>query len=363
MRLIYVAFLLCIYSTVVAQSGTWTAFYNADSTLTGYKDNKGMVRIEPKFSGLSVASRFDNIIAVTEKSNDQWQSYYLTRSGRKVGRDSLFIFDNAADCESEGFIRFHDRKAGKTGLLNRNGDVVIPAGYDAMTRVNNGMLIVLKDAEKKYWDTTRHSDCNHYSWVGGTELLLDTAGNVLAENFRSGHDLDFFSVKKLSQPDADTTRASFRAKDGSYLSFINFKKEFSAWLKRDLFPGLTPERLMAAAYDTVTWWSPEGWIKTDKSAFIKNNFDVVKNGLWEILQPGADYFISIDGLNPFMYEGAGFEKYYDNCGEARQSIYPLMNIVVSHTIKKEIRQNHFSFLRTDDGYKLIEVTMRTGNLK
>jgi len=348
-----------VYSAAAAQTGTWTAFYNADSTLTGYKDQSGMVKIAPKFSGLGSAYRFDHIIAVTEESNGKWQSYYLTKTGKIAGRDSLFFFDNTQDCESEGFIRFHDRNTDRMGLFNRNGDIVIPAGYNALTRVMNGMLVVLKDAEKKYWDTTGHSGCNHYSWVDGKEMLIDTLGNVLVEDFKPGNNLNFFSVKKLSQPDADTTRTNFRAKAGGYLSFTDFEKEFRTWLRSELLPGLTVEKLIAASCDSITWWSGDEWVKTNKTAFINNNFELLRKGLLEIQQPGTGYFIGNDGLNQFMYEGPEFEKYYNNCGEAKQWIYPVMNIVVSHS---DLAQNHFSFLRTEKGYRLIEVTMRSGRL-
>jgi hypothetical protein len=361
MKTISFLFLVCfVCSAAAAQTGTWTAFYNSDSTLTGYKDQSGMVKIEPKFSGLGSAYRFDHIIAVAEENNGKWQSYYLTKAGKITGRDSLFIFDNTPDCESEGFIRFHDRKTDRMGLFNRNGDIVIPTGYNAMTRVMNGMLVVLKDAEKKYWDTTGHSDCNHYSWVGGKEMLLDTLGNVLAEDFRLADNLNFFSAKKTAQPDADTTRTNFRAKGGGYLSFTNFEKEFRTWLSSELFPGLTAEKLIAASCDSITWWSTDEWVRTNKTAFVNNNFELLKNGLLEIQQPGADYFIGNDGLNQFMYEGREFENYYNNCGESKQWIYPVMNIVVSHS---DLTQNNFSFLRTEKGYRLIEVTLRSGKLR
>lgn len=361
MKTISFLFLICfVCLAAAAQTGTWTAFYNADSTLTGYKDENGAVKITPKFTGPGSAYRFDHIIAVTEENNGKWQSYYLTKAGKITGRDSLFIFDNTPDCESEGFIRFHDRKTDRMGLFNRNGVIVIPAGYNAMTRVMNGMLVVLKDAEKKYWDTTGHSGCNHYSWVGGKEMLVDTLGNVLVEDFKGGNALNFFSVKKSVQPDADTTRTNFRANRGGHLSFTDFEKEFRAWLNAELLHGLTTERLIAASYDSITWWSTDEWVKTNKTAFIHNNVELLKKGLLEIQQPGADYFIGNDGLNQFMYEGPEFENYYNNCGESKQWIYPVMNIVVSHS---DQAQNNFSFLRTEKGYRLIEVTMKTGKLK
>lgn len=111
--------------------------------------------------------------------------------------------------------------------------------------------------------------------------------------------------------------------------------------------------------DTVTWWSSAEWVRTNKGAFIRNNFALLSKGLLEVLRPGADYTIGRDGLNQFMYEGPEFEKYYNNCGESREWMYPVMSIVVSHS---EQAQNNFSFLRTEKGYKLIEVTLRSEEL-
>lgn len=78
-KLFILTFLTTISSlTLLAQSkDTWTSFWNKDSTLIGYKDNHGVVKIEPKFTGLTNARKFDNILAVSEESNGNWSSYYL----------------------------------------------------------------------------------------------------------------------------------------------------------------------------------------------------------------------------------------------------------------------------------------------
>lgn len=345
--------------TLLGQSNdTWTSFWNEDTTLIGYKDKNGITKIEPKFTGFSSARKFDNIIAVTEEINGKWKSYYLTKTGKIAGKDSLYIFDNGSDCESEGFIRFRDNKTDKVGMFNGNGDIVIPAEYNGLTRVENGLVIALKGAEKKYLEGGEY-----FSWVGGEGLLIDTLNNILIENFSYDNNLNFFSLEKTSTPHSDTTRKSFLAKDGSYYSFVDFEKEFRQWLKNDLFVNLTSEKLIKASYDTITWGSPNGWAKTDKKKFINNNFEILKNGMKEILSPNCDYFISKDGLNPFIYEGEEFEKYFNNCGEAIEWIYPTMSIVLSHKNKKDFSQNHYEFLRTDKGYKLISVTIGNEKIK
>lgn len=360
MKFYILIFLTTISSmTLLGQTNdAWTSFWNKDTTLVGYKDKNGVVQIEPKFTGFSSARKFENIIAVSEEKNGKWSSYYLTKKGRIVGRDSLHIFDNGSDCESEGFIRFRDHKTDKAGMFNKNGDIVVPAIYNDLTRVRNGIIIALKGAEKKYWEGGEH-----YSWVGGQEFLIDTNNNILIDNFKLDNKLNFFTLKKTNSPHSDTTRKSFLARDGRYYSFVDFETEFKQWITNELQNNLTFERLVSISYDTITWESKNGWAKTNKQKLLTENFTILKNGLLEILQPKTDYFISSDGLNPFMYEGVEFEKYFNNCGESKDWIYPTMSIIISHGDKKNFTQNHYEFLRTDNGYKLICLTIRNEKMK
>ena len=362
MKQVIMTYLFILTSSILygQNSETWTAFYNKDSTLIGYKDKAGIMRIEPKFKYWTSAKKFDNIVAVTDQN---YKSYYLTKSGIVIGKDSLYVFDNSCDCESEGFIRFSDRKTENVGMFDRTGKIVIPAIYNYLTQVQNGMVLGLKGAEKKYWDKDKHSDCNHFSWSGGQEVLLDTLNTVLIENFKFNNSLNFFSINKTKEPHSDTIRNSFLAKDGSYYSFVDFKKEFVQWIKTELQSDLTLERLISISYDSIIWESQDSWNKTNKEKVIKENFSLLKNGLLEILQPKTEYSISIDGLNPFMFEGAEFEKYFNNCGESKDWIYPTVSIIISHMTRRNLTQNHYEFLRTDNGYKLISLTIRNEKMK
>lgn len=360
MKLYILTFFTTISSlTLLGQSNdTWTSFWNKDTTLLGYKDKNNVVKIEPKFTGFTSATKFENIIGVTEEKNGKWSSYYLTKQGRIVGRDSLHLFDNGSDCESEGFIRFRDHKTDKAGMFNNNRDIVISAIYNDLTRVRNGMIIALKGAEKKYWE-----DGEHYSWIGSQEFLIDTNNNILIDNFKLDDKLNFFTLEKTNNPHPDTTRKSFLAKDGSYYSFVDFENEFRQWITTELQNNLTLERLINISYDTITCESMGGWAKTNKKKLITDNFTILKNGLLEILQPKTEYFISSNGLNPFMFEGVEFEKYFNNCGESKDWIYPTMSIIISHGDKKDFTQKHYEFLRTDNGYKLICLTIRNEKMK
>lgn len=333
---------------------TWTAFWNEDTSCIGFKDKNGLIKIEPKFSGFTVAQRFDDIIAVSEEINDSWHNYYLTKPGRIVGRDSLYIFDNGADCESGGFIRFRDPKTDKAGVFNRNGDIRIPAEYNDLTRVRNGMIIAIKDAKKEYFEGGEI-----FRWTGGNEMLIDTNNNVLVENFKYNDDLNFFSSKISAQPDPDTIRQNFRTKNGQYISFIDFDKEFRSWLRSSLLKNFTKRNLLNSSDKEITYWKePEGWKSETRKRFVKQNFEIIKTRLLQLNSVECNYEIFSGMLNPYIYDTDEYRQFFNNCGEPMEWIYPVKDVVISYDVNNELIQDHFEFLRTGNRYRLISVTIR-----
>jgi hypothetical protein len=336
---------------------SWTSFWNKDTTLIGYKNKDGTVKIEPKFVGVTIAKEFDDIIAVTEAINDSSASYYLTKTGRIVGRDSLYIFDNGADCESEGYIRFHDGKTDKVGMFNKNGDIVVPAEYNALSNIRNGMIIALKGAEKKQRG-------EHFSWKGGEVLLIDSINRTLITNFKFYYNLNFFSVIISDHPTKDSIRQTFQGVNGQYYSFIDFDKEFWQWLKTSLLRDLTKKALLSSSFQKITVWKePEGWIGEEKGYFIEKNFELLNTKLLELNSSKCDYSIFAEGLNPFIFESEEYKEYFNNCAASKDWLYPVKNVVITYKNKRDLKQNSFEFLRTEIGYKLISVTIQNGKLK
>ncbi|MCH5716842.1 hypothetical protein [Niabella hibiscisoli] len=86
-------FLVLLFTTGRAQSDVWTAYWNADTTLYGFKNNSGQVTIEPRFSGAGVARKLEHIMSVIEESpaTGKWSAYFLTRTGKKQV-STVFIF-------------------------------------------------------------------------------------------------------------------------------------------------------------------------------------------------------------------------------------------------------------------------------
>ncbi|MCF6352057.1 MAG: WG repeat-containing protein [Cyclobacteriaceae bacterium] len=359
----YITFLI-VLSTQAQNNNTWTAFWDESSGLTGFKNAKGQIEIEPKFMGLTTAKKFDGIIAAMEEKEGNYETYYLTKSGKKVGFDSLYMYDNGADCESEGYIRFRDKETDKVGMFDKNGTIIIPAIYNELSRVHNGLVWALKEAKKEYWDKHKEDGCNHYSWKDGKEMLINTKNEIIIENIEYESNLSLLSLQISAEQNDTLNRQSFKGKNGKFYSFIDFEKEFSNWMNSELPNSLTLDKLIKVSFDSITYFKePNGWKTELKADFLKRNVELIKTRLLEIKKPETDYFISINGLNPFIFEGKEFSKYYNNCGEAMSAKYPVMSLIINNKTKSGLLQDHFDFIRTDDGYKLISITISNGEVK
>jgi hypothetical protein len=131
-----------------------------------------------------------------------------------------------------------------------------------------------------------------------------------------------------------------------------------------LLENLTKNNLFNATYKEVTFWKePDGWNSEAKGSFIARNFKLIKLKLLQLNSKTCDYNIFDEGLNPGIYESDEYRDFFNNCGESKDWIYPIKSIVINYKNKKDIEQDHFDFLRTDDGYKLISVTIRKGEIK
>jgi hypothetical protein len=329
-------------------SETWFAFTEgeADDALVGFQDAAGQVRIAPRFSPyMTSARKFDDIIAVAEeKENGKWDSYYLTKSGRRVGHGDMYIFDNGFDCESEGFIRFI--QDGKTGMFDAAGNIAIPAEYDALSRAMNGMVYGLKNARKKY-----HGE--HYAWEGGEGVLLTTENKILIENFDFfDGDLDFYSLNVSDQPDASPLRKNFRGVDGKNYAFVRFEREFLAWLDAALPEDFSKTDLLRVTHEKIAERTEEeSTPNLTKAQFVEAQYARIRSRL--ALRKEEGNFITKEWYIP---EFLG-EAYFDNCQESKVWRYPVMCVVIAHTTADDDYQDFFLFMRTGQGYELIDMRM------
>ena len=358
----FIIFFLLISCPIFGQSITaWVSFWNKDSSLVGFKDENGKIKIKPKFSQFTTAKYFENIIAVFEEKNKVFLSYYLTKKGSVIGKDSVYIFDNTPDCENEGFIRFRDNKTSKVGLFNKDGNIAAPAIYNDLSRVYNGMVMGWTGA-KKVQD--KISEINQFGWVGGRGVLIDTSNHILIDSFAFTDDLNFYSLIISAKPNLDTTRINFRIKNKQYYSFINFRKEFEAWLKISILNHLSKETLLQNSFKEISFWKADsGWVNESKNKFLDDNFELIKPKLLQLNSLQCDYDIFRDDGFSFMLDADIYKDFYNDCEEYKSWMYPMMDVVISYKNKTGILQDHFEFVRTKDGYKLLNVTLRSDKLQ
>lgn len=299
-----------------------------------------------------------SIIAVMEQTDDGFDNYFKLKDGTKIGVDSLYLFDMTPDCESEGYIRFHDRGTDKVGMFDGNGKIAIPAEYSVMTPFMNGMSVVIKDGRREYWGASNNE---HWSWVG-TECLIDKKNQVLVKDFSYNKHLDFFSIQQEDAPSKDTCRVSFPGVNGKYYTFVDMKKEFEQWLRKEILADLSKEKLSKHCYrDVYSYKVKKGWMAEERRKFINDEFVSIKERLLNLHNDNTESFVSMDDLNWFIYKKKEFRKYFNECGEPMTYKYPVMSLIISHGSKEKHTQDIFTFLRTEEGYKLLAVTLRQIN--
>ncbi|MDR1349269.1 MAG: hypothetical protein LBJ59_00545 [Zoogloeaceae bacterium] len=351
--------LLAACATPVLQDGVWYSFEQEvageDEPLVGYRDESGQVMIEPKSHAVSPPERFKNIIAVTEYPSGE--SYFLTKNGKVATPAGFYMFDNSPDCENEGYIRFRGHDSDRAGLLNKRGEITIPAEYNDLTRAMNGMVAALRGATKEYYG-------EHHGYRGGHVALLDIQGQVLVENFVDDRNpdriwashyandgkLNLYSLRITSEPHPDSDRMNFKGVDGRYYSFIDYEKEFRVWLK-ELIAGIDRDTLARATNEhvEVTLRGKGNGGQTRRilpsADFVKDYKAVIAAILWN-----EAYSISNGG--GFNSDLPDMKVYRNYCGEHMDWRYPSMELHINP-------QEWLVFLRTEQGYRLVDVVLNT----
>jgi tetratricopeptide (TPR) repeat protein len=242
-------------------------------------------------------------------------------------------------------------------MFDRNGNVAVPAEYDRLGEVVNGMIIALKDAEEECLEDEddEHSGCYK---TGGNRMVIDTSNNVLIENFPDDYDLysydmylDFLSKEKTKTPHPDTARESFAAKGGGYYSFINLKKEFGRWLANDLEAALKADMRDSGSKKFIGWHITDYWDdyitdsrgKINRREFIVRNYD---NLIREARRGEIDYeSFTVTGAD----DEGGHHSYYDysRIGKGYELSFvtvrssPLMlNAEIYRTLAKSYSNHH-----------------------
>lgn len=348
MKRIFLAIILISFAGHGQGIGLWTAFYDKDSTLMGFKDAHGEIVIAPRFSPMTSTRYVAHLAGVTEKVSGTWRSYYLLRSGKTIGRDSVYIFDNGPDCENEGFIRFRDPVTGKAGLFDKYGHIAIPAQYSDISRVNNGLVWALKDAVAE-----RTVDGEHQVWIGGKTLLLDTTHTTLVDPIDYSGTLDLFSLRMSARDDAQGPEVGFNGTNGQWYIFKDVKKDFETWLRDSLLPELSQEGLEEVTMDSLPQWEDGHPIWVPRSSYLEMRYSRIRDGLQAIQTSKAESFISVQGLDAYLYDSPEYTQFFNTCGEARREQYPVLVLVINRLLDPKQPQEQFRFLKMGSTYRFL----------
>ncbi|ANE52410.1 WG repeat-containing protein [Flavisolibacter tropicus] len=370
-------FLLLHFSFGQSQD-SWVRFYDTASEKSGYKDLKGNIKIPATFDGLTKADTFYHIIAVNEMAGDTYKSYYLLKDGRKVGQDSVYVFDFMFDCESEGKIIFYDRKKDRVGFLNQDGVAIIPAVYNYVSPFRNGLAIAHRNAKRKCWDKGGDTtNCEHLGWEGGESILINDKNEILVDSFAIDlSSIDWYS-RKINDPSVDTSLyISIKGRGNTTYSFVDYDKEFKKWFYNTFLSTVRSKNkaLSKLLFDEVTYWSgKKGWTSIGRTEFLKTFPAVLTAQRFEAGKL-KEISLSQDMFNDLIFDKSIYKKYLNACGAHNKDQYPLYNVMLTY-YKKRLKpltaiesgflrnyeidyQEHFEFLRTENGYKLLSVSLK-----
>ncbi|OKS87452.1 WG repeat-containing protein [Mucilaginibacter polytrichastri] len=363
--LLLLLFCISISSLHAQIANNWFSYYNAQKESIGYKDANGKIKIPAHFNGLTHTSTFRNIIAVDDA--DTHTSYYLLKNGQNVAKDSLYVWDFTYDCEQEGTIRFRDPVTDRVGFLDKNGKVNIRAVYNDARPFYNGLALVIHDGKRICADGTPYKAefCEHWSWDGIT-ALINKKGEIVADsiNIMNTANLNWYSGKVADGPADTTLYTSFKAKNNKYYTFINYQKEFENWFYQHFLSGLQSNSLPSYCFDELT---VEGlWKQTlrkhySKDIFIKKYSALLLLKLAAVKKRQLETSIVSEELNTLIYNSRLFKTYHTDCGAPNTAKFPSFDVITSHyTNSHQLNyQEHYSFLRTTDGYKLIAVALKS----
>lgn len=354
MKFIVNLFLLFTPSLFAQDCKYWYAFENEDSRNTlskslVFKDCHGNTMTDGAYiSPMTNVKRFEKIIALTEYSNEKSTSYYLNKQKKKFGIDSLYTFDLSHDVEQEGFIRFSvGNYLDSIGLFDSNGKIKIEPKYNALSKVNNGLLYAKIGAKQKH-EKHNHGDCDHWSFEGGKNLILDSSGTVLIDDFKDENlSLDLFSLKVSEQKTLEKYRHNYLGANNKYYSFISFRDEFKDFINttfiqsignQDFYSLLIFNIQQSLGFKSNQRLDREvNWIiKTLKSKTIK-------------FSEFSYFFVNEDDVNLVK----SIEKYLNNSNEINIDINPIFEINCTDPIKR--KEIYITFIKLENQYEICDI--------
>jgi len=281
-------------------------------------------------------------------------------------KDSVYISDMTYDCEQEGTIRFRDPVTDRVGFFGKNRKIIIPAAYNDAKPFYNGLALVVHDGKRVCEDGSTYvaGACEHWFWDGVT-ALIDTTGAIVADNIdmMATENLNWYSCKVTDDPGDTTLYSSIKATNDKYYTFINYQKEFNHWFYQRFLTQLHAD-LLSYCFDELQvegLWKQKLRKKYSKGNFLKQYGPLMQKKMEAVSAGQIETFIVTEGLSALFYNNKKFKPFYTACDEPNMAQFPSFDVITNHyNAKHELSyQEHFSFLRTDKGYKLIAVALKS----
>jgi hypothetical protein len=298
------------------------------------------------------------------------KSYYILKSGRKFGFDSLYIFDNSFDNLQENKIRFRDNKTDKVGFFNEYGKIIIPALYDDAHPFINGYALVVHDGKRICVDGSafdKNIPCEDWYWQG-TTAIIDMHNKIIADDVQMSktNDINWYSLRITKSIPDTNIYTSFKTSNVKYCTFLDFKKEFIRWFYKSYlnhtniqFTNCFKEIMVENRFKGITG----KFYKT--ASFIKHYQTILMKELKAIKLKSVETNVFSDELNPYEFNGKSFLQFYSNDHQPSNLKFPVFNVVSTYTTinnKLDYQQQLF-FIRTNKGYKLFQVALNVGRQK
>ena len=291
--------------------------------------------------------------------------YSFNKDETYLNLERLFSLKQEYRCDTTKYSRFVDKETGLIGMLDRQGRVIIKPKYNGLSTVNKGVLVALKNANKRSYQTFMHrkfknlddQECIHILWEDGKLEVINLEEQIVIENFSYNSYLNLQSIKVDSVKSKETTRQSYKALDGTYYSFTNYKKELVTTLNRLIQDSISTEELKDICFDSVySLETKRSWKPKSREVFVDNNYNVLRSKLEYIRNLDVDELIFETKLNPRLLKGFENSIYVDECNTLK-NIYPVLKLLTKTELNGRIIVDYYDFLRTDDGFKLIRVLL------
>ncbi|MEO6682415.1 MAG: hypothetical protein ABIN48_06275, partial [Ginsengibacter sp.] len=209
--------------------------------------------------------------------------------------------------------------------------------------------------------------CEHWNWQG-QNLLINDRNEVLLDSFELSQfaNINFYSLH-INQKNTNPDFIEFKSKDGTIYSFMDFKKEFTRWFNNDFLKNISSANLANYFFEEITIskesplntsqmdnpkYADYAWVVDKGTDVLKNNKEKIETILSKVNQKNLIISISA-GQNPILLDYEKYKEYFSDCGDFLHNKHPYFE--VSITDNNGLVLNGLGFIRTSNGYKLLEI--------